>query len=199
MLNLEEIWSLVVVASLGLALVVASPALGLIVSLDSDSEGFSELTLLGPDHMAGGYPFDVSEGEEYSVFVGVGNHLGHSEFYRVCVKLTSSTEFLSDIEKNVASSMPCLYEYQFFLGDGEVWESLVSFGFEDVSLEDDILSVGNITLNDFVFPVDASLMWNSDEEGYFFELFFELWRYDLESASFRFDGRFVGLCLSITA
>jgi hypothetical protein len=199
MVALESVRTFFVFIILLSVLVVASPALGVIVPLESGSERFSELWLLGPDHMAEGYPFDVGEGEEYSVFVGVGNHMGGSEYYRVCVKFTNSTEFLPDTENGVASSLPCLREYLFFVDDGEVWESAVTFGFEDMDVKDDVLNLGNVVIDRISFPVDVSAVWTSENEGYFFELFFELWRYDVTSENFTFDDQYVGLRLGVTA
>jgi hypothetical protein len=184
------------VATLGLALVAASPALSVIVPFGSDSEQFSEFWLLGPDHMAEGYPFNVGEGEEYSVFVGVANHMGGSEYYRVCVKFSNGIGSIP--VGGVPSSLSPLYEYRFFVGDGEVWESLMTFRFEELSVEANVLVVANVTINGVSFPIDASAVWDSESEGYFFELFFELWRYDVELHSFGFDSRAVGLRLNMS-
>jgi hypothetical protein len=197
--KLEEIRTLFIVATLAVALVVASPVLGVIVPFGGGSEQFSELWLLGPDHMAEGYPSNVGEDEGYSVFVGVGNHMGVSEYYLVRVKLGNGSEVLPDIDGGVASSLSPVYEYRFFVGDGEVWESAVVFGFEDIVVDGDVLSVGEVVVDGEGFPVDASVVWDHDKEGYFFVLFFELWRYDVESDLFRFDSRFVGLWLNMTA
>ena len=149
--------------------------------------------------MAEGYPFSVGVGEEYSVFVGVGNHMGGSEYYMVYVKFGNGAEFLPDVDGGVASSLSPLYEFRFFVGDGEVWESSVIFGFEDVVVEGDVLSVGDVVVDGVNFPVGVSAVWESEGGGYFFQLFFELWRYDVELDSFRFDSQIVGLWLNMTA
>ena len=196
-MNLEEYRVLFLVVTLGLALVAASPVLGVIVP-QGGSERFSEFWLLDAWNRTEYYPFVVGVGEVYSVFVGVGNHMGGSEYYMVYVKFRNGIQSLPDIDSSVSSSLSPLYEYRFFVGDGEVWESPVTFGFEDVVVEGDVLSVGNVTINGVSFPVGASAVWDSEKEGYFFELFFELWRYDVELDGFRFDDRFVGLWLSMT-
>jgi hypothetical protein len=196
--NLEDYRTLFIVATLGLALVIVSPALSMVVPFGGGSERFSEFWLLGPDHMAEGYPFNVDAGEEYSVFVGVGNHMGDSEYYMVNVNFCNATQSLPDINSSAPSFLFPLSEYRFFVGDGGVWESAVIFVFEDVVVEDDVLSVGNVTINGASFPVDGSVVWDSEKEGYFFELSFELWRYDVDSRSFRFADQFVGLWLNMT-
>jgi len=197
-MNLEEYRTMFVVVTLVLALVAVSPLLSVVVPFGGGSERFSELWLLGSDHMTESYPFDVAVGEEYCVFVGVGNHMGGSEYYKVYVKFRNSTESLPDIHKSMPSSLDSLCEFRFFVGEGEVWEMPVIFGFEDVVVVGDLLSVGNVVINGVSFPVGASAVWDSENEGYFFELFFELWHYDVVSHSFRFDDNFVGLWLNIT-
>jgi len=136
--NLEEYRNLFIVGTLVLVLVAASPVVGVMLP-EVGSERFSEFWLLGSDHMAEGYPFDVRAGEVYSVFVGVGNHMGDSEYYRVYVKFSNGTQSLPDINGDVPSVLFPLYEYRFFVVDGEVWESSVTFGFEDVVVEGDVV------------------------------------------------------------
>ena len=196
-MNLEEYRVLFLVVMLGLALVAASPVLGVVVP-QGGSERFSEFWLLDAWNRTEYYPFVVGVGEVYRVFVGVGNHVGGSEYYMVNVKFRNGTQSLPDIDGSVSSSLVPLYEFRFFVGDGEVWGSLVTFGFRDVVVEGDVLFVGDVIVNGVSFPVDASAVWDSEAEGFFFQLFFELWRYDLDSRVFRFHDRFVGIWLSMT-
>jgi hypothetical protein len=74
----------------------------------------------------------------------------------------------------------------------------VTFGFQDVSVEEDVVSVGEVTINDVVFSVDASARWDAENDGFYFQLFFELWRYDVKLQGFRFHDRFVGIWLKMT-
>jgi hypothetical protein len=194
--NLNDYRALFLVVVSGLALVAVSPIIGVVLP-ESGSERFSEFYILGPDHMAEGYPFNVQSGEMYNVFLGVENHMGGSKYYRVSVKFSNGTEFLPDLDNGVSSSLPPLYEYRFFVGDGGVWESAVSFGFEDVVVDGDVLSVGTVVFDGVSFPVDISAVWDSEKDGHFFVLFFELWHYDPEYDGFRFDDRFVGLWLNM--
>ena len=197
-MNLDEYRILFLVVTLGLALVAAYPALVMVVPFTGGSEEFSEFWLLGPGHTAEDYPFSVGAGEMYSVFVCLGNHMGSSEYYRVFVKFRNSTQSLPDIDGSVPSSLSPLYEFRFFVADGEVWESRLTFGFEDVALEGDRVVVGDIVFDGVVFGVDAIASWDSEFGGFYFQLFFELWRFDLASHVFRFHNRFVGLWLNMT-
>ena len=71
-MNLEEYRAVFMVASLASVLIVAAPTLSMVVPFPRGTERFSELWVLGPNHMAEDYPFDVRVGEQYQVFVGIG-------------------------------------------------------------------------------------------------------------------------------
>jgi hypothetical protein len=196
--NLEEYRTLFAATSLALILVATVPVVGLVVSFPGSGESFSELWVLGPNHMAEGYPFNVSFGEEYSVFVGVGNHMGCSEYYMVYVKFRNQTQPLPDVSDSKPSPLLPLYEFRFFVADGEIWESLLTFAFQDVSVQGDIMFVGNVSINGVVFSVDCFSMWDSENDGFYFQLFFELWIYDTMSHGFQYHDRFVGIWLNMT-
>ena len=198
-MNLEEYRILFLVVTLGLALVAASPVVGVVVPFDGGSEEFSEFWLLDAWNRTEYYPFVVGVDEEYRVFVGVGNHMGGSEYYKICLKFRNSTQPLPDINRSIPSSLPSLYEYMFFVLDGDVWESPVTFGFQDVSIEGDVLSVGDVIVDGVAFPVDASTSWVSAGNGFYFQLFFELWRYDVDLKTFSFTDRYVGIWLNMTS
>jgi hypothetical protein len=158
-------------------------------------ERFSELYVLGPTHKAEGYPFNVSDGSNYLVVLGVDNHLGKSAFYEVQVKLRNSEDPLPNSTSSVASSLPILYTYRVFLGDGQVWEDNLSFSLK-------ITFLGNIvgaTFNGVSVNVTKTAAWDSVNSGYFYELFMELWLFNTTSNAFSFDNRFVGFWLNMTA
>jgi hypothetical protein len=185
--------------AIGLLVVVTSVLAFAFVPQGGYSERYSELWLLGSGNMAENYPFNVGVGEEYSLTVGVSNHMDSSEDYLVSVKFGNSVQPLPDIESSVPSTLPPLVEYDFSLDDEGVWGSLVSFSFVDAIVEGDVLKVGDIVVNGLSITIDTSTSWDVKQEGYFFQLFFELWRYDVVSGSYRFDNRFVGLWLNMTA
>ena len=205
-MNLEEYRVLFLVVTLGLALVAASPALALVVPFGGSSEQFSEFWLLDSNHAAEDYPVNVSAGEMYSVFIGVGNHMGSPEYYKVYVKFGNISQL--DFNSSKPGSLPSLYEFRGFVGDGDFWESPVTFGFQNVSLvdnvtmnassEDAVLSVDGVIINGTAFPVDARTSWDAENGGFYFLLSFELWRYDTVLKSFMFHNRIVGLRLNMT-
>jgi hypothetical protein len=164
----------------------------------SGGEKFSELYILGPGHMAEGYPFNVTSGVAYLVYLGVVNHLGSSAYYDVRVKLRNSTEMLPNATLGVPSPLPTLYGFQGFVVDGQALEKELVFGFSDVVFGDNVSRVGRITINNATYDVNKSLQWDDVNGGYYCEIFVELWVYDLSSSGFQFHNRFVGLWLNMT-
>lgn len=179
-------------------IVFSVPSALVLVRLPS-GERFSELYVLGPSHMANGYPFSVSAGPEYCVYLGVGNHMGESEYYRAVVKFRNASESLPNATEGVASSLPVLYAYNVFLSDGQVWEGALNFSFSDVVFGQNVSSVGRMRVNDVWVNVDKSGVWDNATSGYFYQVLVELWSYNTVSSDFEFHNWFVTLWLNMTA
>jgi len=186
------------VSNLALVLLAASPALSLIVSFPSSRERFSELWLLGPNHMAENFPFNIQAGEENSLFLGASNHLGNSAYYLVSVKFRNQTQPFPNINSSEPSSLPSIHEFQLILADGEVWETPVTFRILDASVEGGSMVVKSVSINDRIVQVDCSSSWDSEDSGFYFQLFFELWVYNSERSTFEFHDRVVGIWLNMT-
>jgi hypothetical protein len=198
MMKLED--CKVVFAAVGLigVLILASPTLGLVLHLPG-GEKFSALWVLGPRHMAEDYPFNVTAGVNYLVYVGVGNHLGSSTYYVVYVKFRNETEPLPNMTTGTPSVLAPLYEYRVFLEDNSSSEVPLTFSFSNVSSVGGQSTVGNLTINGVPFGVDKSVSWDTVNSGYYYQLFMELWIYDPASDGFSFHNRFVSRWLNMTA
>jgi len=195
-LKLGEFRTSFLIVGLMLALIAASPALSLI-SIPTSEERFSELWLLGPEHTAGNYPFNVSANEEYNIYVGVGNQLGESTYYTVYVKFGNQTHQIPNSTTAEPSPLSPLYEFCFILSDGKVWETPLAFATDYVLLQQNA-TVNTISINGNTFPVNYTSTWDSDRNGFYYQLFFELWLYNMTSNSFQYNNRFVGLWLNMT-
>jgi hypothetical protein len=160
---------------------------------------FSELYVLGPGHMASNYPFNVSEGENYLVYLGVGNHLGVAAYYGVYVKFGNASDVLPNSTVGVSSPLPLLYEYRVFLTDGQTWEAPLSFSFSDVVFDGNVSFVRRIMINGAMFNVEKTAGWDNSTGGFYFRMLAELWVYDVKSDSFGFNSRFVSLWLNVTS
>jgi len=198
--NLEEYRTVFMVGSLVLILVAASPGLSVVVPFSSGRERFSELWLLGPEHMAEGYPFNVRAGEgQGPVYLGVGNHMDDSQYYLVYTKFRNQTQPLPNSTSSEPSPLSPIYEFRFFLADMETWEAPVSFIIEDAGFEGNSSFVAGISINRHVFPIDLSSSWDSEQNGFYYQLFFELWLYSSDLEGFQFHDRFVGIWLNMTS
>ena len=109
-----------------------------------------------------------------------------------------SNQPLPSINSSEPSSLPSIHEFQFVLADGDVWETPIIFEILDASVDGDSMVVKSVSINDRIVQVDCSSSWDSEDSGYPFQLFFELWVYNSESSTFEFHDRFVGIWLNMT-
>ena len=210
------------------ALLVASPALQRIL-VYPQTEFFTELWLLGPGHMAEGFPYNVTSGESYNIYLGAANHLGEVSYYSVQVKFRNSTQSAPDSFNRTYSSMPALYTMYLVVPDKELREVPLTFGFDyrfqDVTRvvyrnvtipggpgeNDTIVQVPeNVVIPQVVFDRlrfnDVSLSlegytsdWDPEKGVFFGNLFFELWIFDNAADDFRYHERYVDLKVNMTA
>lgn len=196
-MKLDEFRILFLVTGLVLTLIAASPALSLI-SFPRSGECFSEFWLLGPEHKAENFPFNVSINEEYNLYVGVGNQLDELAYYAVNVKFGNQTQQLPNSTTAEPSPLLPLYEFRFVLSDGKVWEAPLAFAIEYILLQQNVSLVQSVSVNGMVFPVNYTSTWDSDRNGFYFQMFFELWLYNMTSSNFQYHNSFVRLVLNMT-
>jgi uncharacterized membrane protein len=197
MLTIEDFGTIFLLTSVLGALAISSPALAFVFPSQA-GERFSELYILGPNRMAEDYPFNVKAGENYKVYLGIGNHMGSSAYYTLYVKLRNQTEPLPNSTDGTPSPLPPVYEYRVLLSDGEVWEVPLNFSFRGLSFHGNSCVVETLSLNGLDLHVGKMVSWDSENKGYYLQLFFELWIYDSNAGGFSFDNRFVGIWLNAT-
>ena len=179
-------------------LLIASPALGVVIRLPG-GEQFSELYLLGPDNMAENYPFNIVSGQNYSVYVCVGNQLGSSAYYVLYAKFSNQTDQMPNATLGTPSILQPLYEYRFSIQDSVNWESLLTFSVSNASISGNNSQINILQLNGVAFNVDKPAMWNSNSTTFKYQLLFELWLYNNKSNSIEYNSRFVDLLLNLTS
>ena len=178
-------------------LLIASPAIAGAIRLPGGDQ-FSELYLLGPAHMAENYPYNIAVGQNYSVYVDVGNHLGSLAYYVLYVKLGNKTDPLPDNALGTPSSLEPLYEYRFSIQDSATWESLLTFSVSNASISGNNSQINTLQINSVTLNVDKPSMWDSNSTTFTYRLLFELWLYDSSSSVISFNDRFVDLQLNLT-
>ena len=183
-----------------LELVVASPALSRLLVLPR-TEFFTELWVLGPDHMAEDYPFNITCNQSYGVFLGIGNRLGYCAYYLVEVKFRNLTQSAPDSFNRTPSSLPSLFNITAFVADEGVWELPLTFSF-DYGYNETLLQVElhSLTLNDVALDMKNYMVaWDSEKKEFSGYLFFELWIYNKIIGNFQYHERFLRLRLNMTS
>jgi hypothetical protein len=130
----------------------------------------------------------------------VSDHLGSAAYYEVQVKLRNGTEPLPNATTGVPSSLPELYRFRAFAVDSETWESNLTFRLPDkFDPVRNVSHIGKIVINNIAYDVNKSVEWDAANNGYYCQIFLELWVYDVVSSGFQYHDRFVGLWLNLTA
>ena len=178
-------------------LLISSPAIAEVIEVPG-GEKFSELYLLGPEGMAENYPYDIAVGKSYSVYVDVENHLGSLAYYVLYVKFGNMSDLLPNPTLGTPSSLPPLYEYRFSIPDNMNWERLLHFSISNATIQRNNSQINTIQINDVTFNVNKPSMWNSNSTTFAYQLFFELWIYNVQTESVEFNNRLVNLQLNLT-
>ena len=178
-------------------LLISSPALADAIRAPG-REQFSELYLLGPERMGENYPYNVAVGQNYSVYVGVGNYLSHLARYVLYVKFGNQSDQMPNATLGTPSSLPPLYEYQFSIPEGMNWERPLNFSISNAAITENNSQINTLQINSVASNVDKPAMWNSNSTTFTYQLFFELWIYNMQTESIEFNNRFVNLQLNFT-
>jgi hypothetical protein len=201
-MNLKEYKALFIITTCVVSLIVASPALGRLLVYPR-TEFFSELWLLGSNHLAEDYPYNITRNQNYSVYLGIGNQLGYYAYYVVEVKFRNATQSaptsLGPIENRTPSSLASLYNITAFVPDQSSWERQLTFSFHYVMTSSTTVEFGNLTLNNRVLNLAGeSSAWNATSRVFFGDLIFEMWIYNTSLSGFQFHGRSVDLKFNMT-
>ncbi|MGC9346393.1 MAG: DUF1616 domain-containing protein [Candidatus Bathyarchaeales archaeon] len=198
-MSLQEYRVLFLVVIGVLALIAASPALSRLLVLPR-TEFFTELWLLGPNHRAEDYPFNITRNSNYSMFLGIGNRLGYCAYYLVEVKFRNQSQPGPDSFNRTPSGLPALFNITAFVADEGIWEKPITFSFNYTHNEMfSRVEFYNMRLNDVWLNMTGyTVSWDSEKNGFYGQLFFELWIYNGTIGSFQYHERFVGLWLNMT-
>ena len=196
-MSIEDLKLLYGIGCLVLGLIILSPTLAMVIRLPG-GERFSELWILGPEHLAENYPFNIVEGQVYNISLGVANHMGKTEYYVVYVKVRNQTEALPDSLNGTPSPLNPVFEYRVFLRDSEVWRWNISFSLKEFMFENGSCRVSKLVLDENSIDIDKVAFWDAENRGFYFQIFFELWIYDSKVMGFQYHNRFVGLWLNAT-
>ena len=182
-----------------LAVYTATPALQEFLVLPK-GEAFTELWLLGPGHMTENYPYNITSGQSYDVFLGVFNHLGNVACYSIQVKIRNQIQSEPSSMEHNSSNLPVLFNLYAVVADNESWELPVRFGFDYYydSAQSKVVYT-KFLFNDKVLTLSGySTSWDTSRSSFFANLIFELSVYDRGTGSFQYHERYVDLKFNMT-
>jgi hypothetical protein len=177
-------------------LLIASPALSMVLPSLS-TQTFSEIYLLGSDQKFADYPYNVTIGQSYPMYLGVGNHENSAAYYFAAVKIRNQTEPLPNSNTSSPSPLLPLYEYQFAIAKSQSVEVPLSFSIVNGSINNQTSSISQIAINDKIIEVNEQATWNNETQGFPYELFVELYIYNPQLGSVQFYNRYVTLQLNL--
>ena len=177
-------------------LLFASPTISLLVPAPADQR-FSELYLLGPNRMLENFPYNIFVGQNYSLYVGVGNHLGTAAYYTIYVKLLNQTDLIPNAISGISSSLPPIYEYTFFLTSEGNWEEPLVFSVSEASINGNQSIISQLLINNVAFNVNKYSIKDTNSTGFYYGLLCELWVYNATTNSVQFHNRIVNLGLNL--
>jgi len=202
-IRVEDYSALFWVVTFVAALLVASPALSKVLVYPR-TEFFTELWILDENHRAEDYPFNITEHDNYTIYLGIGNHLGYCAYYTVQVKFRNQTQpeptSFGPIEKRIPSNLTSLFNITAFVADEHIWEAPLTFSI-DYTYNTNLSRIDfrSLKLNGVTLDLSNYIAkWNATRKGCYGFLFFELWLYNDVDSQFKYHGRFVGLWLNMT-
>ena len=203
-MSLKEYKVLLLVVTAIMALLAASPALQRLL-VYPQTDFFTEMWLLGPEHKAENFPSNITSNSNYKVFMGIGNQLGSCAYYSIQVKLRNQDQPGADSFSRTASILPPLYSITSIVADKGTWGSPISFSLDYTYSEDPVnatlskVNVNSILFNGVTLTLEGfSATWDSERSGFFVNLFFELWLYNDGAGGFQYHERFTSLWFNMT-
>jgi len=187
-LNLQNIKLIYIISCILLGLAILLPTFFAVVPFPK-SEIFSELWLLGSNHMIETGSVNVVLNKPYTVYLGVGNHMEALKYYKVFVKFRSQFQAFNETGTVLHNSLKPIFEYRMFLKNNEIWEKDFTFSFENVSFEGNVSRVSLISINDNDVNVDTLLVRDESDGGFYCQMFFELWIFDSTISDFQYHNR----------
>jgi len=186
-----------------LALLVASPLLSRVL-VYPQTEFFTELWILDADHKTENYPSNITRNQNYSIYLNIGNRLGHCAYYMIQVKFRNQTQeaptTFGSIEDRSPSNLSSLFNITTFVADKQVWKLPLTFSFDYTSDESlSKIDFSGLMLNDtWLNMTGYTVSLDSEKKEFRGFLFFELWLYNASVNIFQYHGLFVSLRLNLT-
>ncbi len=197
---LQQYKTLLLVVTVVLALFAASPAIQQLVVVPQTTY-LTELSIFGAYNNAT-YPYNITVGQNYPLYLNVDNHLGSCAYYLIEVKFRNQTQSAPDSFNGANSDLPSLGNISFCVANNEALELPINISFQYQLNGNNInqLNMQNIILNGFSLSLSptTTIAWDSQRLGYYGNVFFELWIFNDTANAFQYNQRYVSLWLNMT-
>ena len=182
------------------SLLIASPALQQLLTFPQ-SESLSEFWLFGPSHNTS-YPSNVTAGKTYRLYLDISNHLGSCSYYVIEVKFRNLSQSAPNSFNHTRSTLPALGRISFFVANNISFELPIDISF-NYKMDDkvaDRIDMQNIVVNNIILSVNSTtIALDKVKNGYYGNLFFELWNYNTTTGRLQYHERYVSLWLKMGA
>lgn len=196
-MNTGELKLYYVLSCVALSLIILSPAVINVVRFPAE-EAFSEIWILGADHILGNVPSSITSNTIYTVYLDVGNHMGELKYYAILAKIRNQSEPLPDTTIGNPSPLKPIFEYRLFLENNGISERKFDFSIKQVSFIGNTSKISQMSVNNDNVNLDSTGIWDSERHGFYYQLFFELWLYNSTVESFEFNNRYVQFWFNMT-
>ena len=196
-MGLQKYRGLFLIITAVLALFIASPLLQKFVYFPQ-TDFFTELSLFGSYNNAT-YPTNVTSGGTFRLYLNVDNHLGSLAYYVVEAKFGNQSKFTPNTFNHTSSVLPSLGSISFFVADNESLQVPIDISLQyNVDPNDSrLLDMQSITLNGATISDQTTIAWNSEKNGFYGNLFFELWLNNDTTNGLVYHERYVSLWLKM--
>ena len=203
-MNLLKVKAVLVVLTAVLALIVASPAL-LRVLASPQTDFYTELWLLDSAHSANNYPSNILQGSSYTMYLDIANHLGYCGYYVIEVKLRNDVMHYPGSFNHTPVNLPSLYNLTAFVPNKSTWELPITFSFTysftyNVNYTNSQINFNEMTLNGAILNLKgySTTPRSHAPNGFFGNIYFELWLYNYTTGELQYNDRYVNLPLNMT-
>jgi uncharacterized membrane protein len=203
-MNLQNYKAILIVVISVLALLAASPALQTLL-IYPQTEFYSAMWILGPQGKAENFPFNLTSGTSYKVYMGIENQLGNCAYYKIQVKFRNLTQPAPNDYEHTPSNLPPLYSLNCFVADKTNLTIPVTFKFDYTSsISSYNPRLSKVNFNELEFNGESlnlegySTTWDINRQAFMGNLFFELWIYNGTTGSFQYHQRYTSLLFNMT-
>ena len=123
------------------------------------NQPFSEIGILGPQKTISNYPKQLVMGQNFSIYVYVGNHEKVTEYYQVLLKLGNRSTITNG---SSYTNLPVISTYSYVLNDNQNVTFPVTMSINQTGLNQGLLFelwIYNTSSSSFGYSGDRGLLW----------------------------------------